>query len=231
MITDFLTTTTVERIQTLAAELETLGKTALGKAVEAGNLLRECKKELAHGEWLPWIEMHFAFTDRTARRWMKLAEDVEAGRLKSDTVSNLAEAYKATSHARIQCHRASPLELPSPGQRLFLWLANPDHYAVIEPIDGFYVHVTWLEVNLDESFSFAGTKRGIHRDHAWTFLARCSPCGDRWRSANTSLVSWEPPAEWSGTTRNQNLYGDDLSWLAEAFAEEIGQANRKEGRP
>jgi oxaloacetate decarboxylase beta subunit len=38
-----ITTTTVERIQILAAELETLGKTALGKAVEAGNLLRECK--------------------------------------------------------------------------------------------------------------------------------------------------------------------------------------------
>ena len=92
-----ITTTTVQRIQALAAELETLGKTALGKAVEAGNLLRECKASLAHGGWLPWLEANFTFADRTARRWMKLAEDVEAGRLKTDTVSNLAEAYRITT--------------------------------------------------------------------------------------------------------------------------------------
>jgi hypothetical protein len=47
-----ITTTTVARIQTLAAELEALGRTALGKAVEAGNLLRECKAARAHGDWL-----------------------------------------------------------------------------------------------------------------------------------------------------------------------------------
>lgn len=90
-----ITTTTVQRIQTLAAELETLGKTALGKAVEAGNLLRECKASLAHGEWLPWIGMHFAFTDRTARNWMRVSEAAADGIL--ETVSDLNEAYRLMS--------------------------------------------------------------------------------------------------------------------------------------
>jgi hypothetical protein len=94
---EIVTTTTVERIQILAAELETLGKTALVKAVEAGNLLRECKAGIAHGQWIPWLESNFTFADRTARRWMKLAEDMETGKLKSDTVSNLAEAYRITT--------------------------------------------------------------------------------------------------------------------------------------
>ena len=90
-----ITTTTVERIQTLAAELETLGKTALGKAVEAGNLLRECKKELAHGEWLPWLKDNFSFSHKTAMNWMMIGEAEAAGKLV--TVTNLAEAYRLMS--------------------------------------------------------------------------------------------------------------------------------------
>ena len=90
-----ITTTTVQRIQTLAAELETLGKTALGKAVEAGNLLRECKAGLAHGEWLPWLKDNFSFSHKTAMNWMMIGEAEAAGKLV--TVTNLAEAYRLMS--------------------------------------------------------------------------------------------------------------------------------------
>jgi ParB family chromosome partitioning protein len=90
-----ITTTTVARIQTLAAELEALGRTALGKAVEAGNLLRECKAARAHGDWLPWLKNNFSFSHKTAMNWMMIGEAEAAGKLV--TVTNLAEAYRLMS--------------------------------------------------------------------------------------------------------------------------------------
>lgn len=109
-----ITTTTVQRIQTLADELFNMGNTALEKVNEAGRLLTECKEGLAHGQWLPWLEENFIFTDRTARRWMKLHEDIVAGRLKSDTVSGLAEAYKLTTEPRFGATDKASAPAPRP---------------------------------------------------------------------------------------------------------------------
>jgi hypothetical protein len=94
-MSESITTTTVERIQILAAELETLGRTALKKAVEAGNLLRECKATMVHGEWLPWLKDNFSFSHKTAMNWMMIGEAEAAGKLV--TVTNLAEAYRLMS--------------------------------------------------------------------------------------------------------------------------------------
>jgi len=56
---------------------------ALDHAMEAGRLLAEAKAQVAHGEWLPWIEEHFSGSARTARAYMRLNEnraEVEANR-------------------------------------------------------------------------------------------------------------------------------------------------------
>ena len=233
-----ITTTTVQRIQTLAAELETLGKTALGKAVEAGNLLRECKAGLAHGGWLPWLEANFTFTDRTARRWMKLAEDVEAGRLKTDTVSNLAEAYRITTEPKEAKTGLCPFEMPLPGQRLVLVLqgiANRlSHYAAIEPMDETYAHVTWTEneMSLDGSGemlgAFEGTRRGIRRDRAWRFLVNHSSRKNEWENATAAFVPWAR-TEYKSTI-NQNLLNCEMGWLEDCvelqFTQPEGSAPR-----
>ena len=97
MSTSIIPHSDIARIRALAAELDTLGQTALEKAIEAGNLLRQCKARLAHGEWMDWLAGNFTFTDRTARRWMGLSKDVEIGKLKTDTVSNLTDAYRIAS--------------------------------------------------------------------------------------------------------------------------------------
>ena len=95
-----LTTTAVPRIRQLASELDQLGKSALDKAAEAGRLLTECKNGMGHGQWLPWIQSNFNFSYRTAGRWMKIAEEKAAGKLKLDSVSNLSEAYRITSNPK-----------------------------------------------------------------------------------------------------------------------------------
>jgi hypothetical protein len=89
-----LATPAIARIRTLADELEAMGTTVLMKAVEVGNLLSEAKAALPHGQWIPWLEKNVNFNARTAQRWMKVAEEHAAGRLKYDSVSYLSEAYQ-----------------------------------------------------------------------------------------------------------------------------------------
>jgi hypothetical protein len=62
------------------------------KATEVGRLLTDERKNLGHGEWLPWLRKNFRFTDRTARNYIRLFENRD--RLKLESVSNLTEAYQ-----------------------------------------------------------------------------------------------------------------------------------------
>jgi Protein of unknown function (DUF3102) len=60
------------------AEHEAAGsalKRSLQHAMAAGDLLREAKAQLSHGQWLPWLKMHCNIPERTARLYMRLAQN------------------------------------------------------------------------------------------------------------------------------------------------------------
>lgn len=76
-------------------------------ALEIGQLLTEKKAELKHGEFGKWITDNLAFTDRTARNYMRLYENkdkiLQSGSIseayqmleapKTETVSDLEQEY------------------------------------------------------------------------------------------------------------------------------------------
>ncbi len=80
------TSTTVDRnhpglrriARDIAYEHNAVGR-ALGSAVEhaikAGGLLNEVKKQLPHGEWLPWLGANFGGSVRTANNYMRCAKN------------------------------------------------------------------------------------------------------------------------------------------------------------
>ncbi|MBL7188161.1 MAG: DUF3102 domain-containing protein [Phycisphaerae bacterium] len=80
-----------DEITLLHGEIGGLLKTSLDKAIRIGELLREQKASLKHGEFIPWIEANLPFTDRTARNYMRLNEN--RGLLKTENVSDLRSAY------------------------------------------------------------------------------------------------------------------------------------------
>src|SRR5262245_45203128 len=56
---------------------------ALRHARNAGDLLRQAKARLPHGQWLAWLAANCAVTPRTAQRYMLVAErwrELTAGR-------------------------------------------------------------------------------------------------------------------------------------------------------
>src|SRR5262249_33551007 len=72
-----------QRIHAGYAEIEAAGRCFLERVRDVGRLLLAAKAQLLHGQWLPWIEAHCPFAERTARLYMAVAdrwEDVEANR-------------------------------------------------------------------------------------------------------------------------------------------------------
>jgi gas vesicle protein len=57
-----------------AAEIRRLGKRVVEDVLEIGRRLTECKKLVGHGNWLPWIEREFGWTDDTALNFMRVYE-------------------------------------------------------------------------------------------------------------------------------------------------------------
>ena len=45
-------------------------------AINAGRLLIEAKAQLAHGQWLPWLEDHCQVSERTAQAYMQCARGI-----------------------------------------------------------------------------------------------------------------------------------------------------------
>jgi hypothetical protein len=45
-----------------------------GDIIETGKRLSECKEIAGHGNWLPWLEREFGWKERTAQRFMQVAQ-------------------------------------------------------------------------------------------------------------------------------------------------------------
>src|SRR5262245_9270554 len=68
-----------------ANAIRALGRQAAENIVEIGRRLSEVKRLVGHGNWLPWLEREFGWTDKTAERFMS----VHALAGKFDKLSNL----------------------------------------------------------------------------------------------------------------------------------------------
>lgn len=77
-------------IQTLLTELNQTLKMSVNKAIRIGQLLSEQKKEMQHGDFLPWLESNFEMSERTAQNYMRLFYY----RDKTAKVADLQEAYQ-----------------------------------------------------------------------------------------------------------------------------------------
>jgi hypothetical protein len=89
----------VSEINVLHSEILSALRTNIDKAIRIGELLAEQKSELGHGQWLPWLEANIKFTDRTARNYMRVFENRD--RLKSETLSDLTDAYRLLTESKV----------------------------------------------------------------------------------------------------------------------------------
>ncbi len=87
----------VERLNTLAEQINaehrafvgTLRKTA-EHGIRAGELLAEAKAQCPHGTWLPWLELNFEGSTRTAQEYMRLYNHRDEIRAKTRDSAHLS---------------------------------------------------------------------------------------------------------------------------------------------
>ncbi len=105
----------VAEITLLHSEIGGYIKITIDKAIRAGELLTEQKAELAHGEWLPWIDKNLSFSESTALRYMKVWANRD--RIKSVSVTDLTEAYKLLEEPKKKKRAPSKKPKPKPVQK------------------------------------------------------------------------------------------------------------------
>ena len=66
----------IKRINEAHARAMAGMRTACAAAVDVGTLLEEAKAAIPHGKWAAWVDEHCDFGDRQARRYIKIARDV-----------------------------------------------------------------------------------------------------------------------------------------------------------
>ena len=62
-------------LDTLVAEIKILSQQTAANIIEIGKRLNAAKVQVEHGEWGAWLESNFEFTERTAQRFMKAANE------------------------------------------------------------------------------------------------------------------------------------------------------------
>lgn len=77
---------TAEQVQTAAHRIRQLMKQTVEDLIAVGKELLAVKAALPHGRFLPWLHGEFGWTDRTARRFMAVAERFGT---KMDIISDL----------------------------------------------------------------------------------------------------------------------------------------------
>jgi hypothetical protein len=89
-----------QRIKSYHAGVLEAARNVVGKAIQAGLLLKQAKAKLAHGEWLSWLKGHCELSERTAHRYMQLAanqrkiEDALKGKSATMATLSLNKALK-----------------------------------------------------------------------------------------------------------------------------------------
>ena len=134
-----------ERIAAEHTACESAARDSLAHAHRAGELLLEAKREVGHGEWLPWLRDNCAFAERTAQLYMRIARrwaevDANPQRVADLTLRQVA-GLLADRHdeCEVEAPKPEPMPwdrednaafLPEPGRALVC--ADDSRWGVIE---------------------------------------------------------------------------------------------------
>lgn len=101
-----------------AEAIRVLGRRVVADIIEIGQRLIAVKDHLSHGGWLPWLDNEFGWNERSARRFIAVAEAFG----KTDTVSDLpidaSALYLLSGPSVPQTVRDEAIEQAEAGDRI-----------------------------------------------------------------------------------------------------------------
>jgi hypothetical protein len=114
ILTNLTTETLAEMAAEKAALVEQHGRKTVKAAIDSGRCLIEIKSRLGHGQWLPWLEQNWQYSQVHAHRFMTLAANYTSGfnlddaESVNDGLRMIAEAKEAAGTKRTRKPPADP---------------------------------------------------------------------------------------------------------------------------
>jgi DUF3102 family protein len=101
-----------------ADAIRVLGKRVIGDIIEIGRLLTEAKQIAGHGNWLPWLEREFGWTDRTAENFINVHKLAAKSENFSDLSLPVSGLYMLAAPGTPEEVREAVMERAQSGERL-----------------------------------------------------------------------------------------------------------------
>jgi phage N-6-adenine-methyltransferase len=87
-------------IAQLHAEILGVARTSIEKAIRVGELLHICRRKIADGDWLLWLEMNVPFSQKTAWRYMWCFEHREEIESQLVTLTSMSAVFQLLSDGK-----------------------------------------------------------------------------------------------------------------------------------
>src|SRR5262244_1906432 len=100
-----------------AAAIRKLGRQTVENVIEIGRLLTECKRICGHGNWLPWLDREFGWTEMTATRFINVYEMSKSNKL-LDLELPISGLYLLAAPSTSQEARDAVIERAQTGERV-----------------------------------------------------------------------------------------------------------------
>ena len=157
------------RINDAHARAQRDAVSAVEHACQAGTLLIAAKATVAHGRWLPWLRDNFAFSERTAQGYMRLAE-----RLPSLEKRNQVADFERLGVKRALRELATPLKaaLDAP-DTIAPSFDEDDRDDELPVLKEFFAATQFLEAQMDGQFD----GRDLRLGKRWLNAKLRNKCG------------------------------------------------------
>lgn len=96
------TATLAEMANEAARNVEQHARSAVQNAITAGRALIAAKAQVAHGQWLGWLERNWEYTARLAQDYMRIAEANAKTSSFLESSSSISEALRMISDAKAE---------------------------------------------------------------------------------------------------------------------------------
>jgi hypothetical protein len=101
-----------------AEAIRVLGKRTIENVIEIGHRLTEARKLCEHGQWLPWLEREFGWTDRHARNFMAVYEISSKSENFSDLNLPISGLYLLAHPSTPEAARQQVVNRAASGERI-----------------------------------------------------------------------------------------------------------------
>lgn len=165
---------------------------AIEHAMRCGDLLSEAKSKCQHGEWQEWLAQNFDASPRTARAYMRLAENRQMIESKRQSVATLGVGDAIRLIASPRLDRRHPRCSDDPG----LLLSDPDAYEKMRERHVVYAQNAQAYADGASAFLECATKDDLPEivAHAWELDRIVS--GWRRYILETQREIWRIKNEW-----------------------------------